>query len=158
MRNALRRAVATMVVLLMAVVPPPSFADHGSCPCKSEMAPGNQNHTADASDVFEPAQRSIVVWDGTTETIILSTDVHLLGASDPSLIAEFIPLPNRPTVSIRPIDVFRRLADLDSQSPTNFSSFVPAHSTGTLVRPPIVSHVDQARDNERRAYANLRDR
>jgi hypothetical protein len=76
----------------MAVFSSPSFADHGGCPCKSETVLRNQNHVADTLDVFEPAQRAIVIWDGETETIILSTDVRLAGASQSGLIAEFIPL------------------------------------------------------------------
>ena len=109
MNSARLRTLTTFAVPLMVVFSTPSFADHGSCPCKS----GAALEKADALNVFEPAQRAIVFWDGEKETIILSTDVRVAGISRPNLISEFIPLPSRPAVAGRPVEIFRRLAELD---------------------------------------------
>jgi hypothetical protein len=149
MTSTRSRPITTLAVSLMAVFSSPSFADHGGCPCKSETVLRNQNHVADTLDVFEPAQRAIVIWDGETETIILSTDVRLAGASQSGLIAEFIPLPNRPTVTVRPIEIFRRLADLDPENAADLLTFVPTHPAGALARMPTVSFVTQAEDLNR---------
>jgi hypothetical protein len=140
------RAFTTLAVSLLAVFSTPSFADHGGCPCKSESALKNHEHTMDTLAVFEPAQRAIVIWDDENETIILSTDVRLAGASRPSSISEFIPLPSRPAVVVQPIEIFRRLADLDQQNALNFSAFVPMHSIGKLTQMPAASLIVHAGD------------
>ena len=131
---------------MLAVFLTPSFADHGSCPCKSEATLRDSIHVAEPLDVFEPAQRAIIVWDGKIETIILSTDVHVVGASTSSLIAEFIPLHSQPTVTVRSIEIFRGLADLNPQNAANFLTFVPTHPAGTLARMPTIGFVTQTGD------------
>lgn len=53
--------------------------------------------------VFEPKQRAIILWNGTEEVLLLSTDQK---ASEKTSVLEVIPLPSEPTVRLSSFKVF----------------------------------------------------
>jgi hypothetical protein len=55
--------------------------------------------------VFEPYQRAIILWNGTEETLLLSTDQH---ASEKTAVLEVIPLPSEPKVRLGSFDTFEK--------------------------------------------------
>jgi len=55
-------------------------------------------------DLKEPAQRAIVMHNGTWEMLILQTDVE---AGKPARAVEFMPLPSKPDVSLARTTVSR---------------------------------------------------
>src|SRR5581483_10044330 len=59
----------------------------------------------------EPHQRAIVIWNGISERLILSTDLARQ-PSKPQPRLESLPLPTRPTVSKRGLEIFTNLATL----------------------------------------------
>jgi hypothetical protein len=80
-------------VLCILFAAPVAAGDCGSIP----FEPGVK--------VFEPDQRALIAWNGTQETLILSTD---LSASKPTKVLEVIPLPGRPVVTPGDVKVFNR--------------------------------------------------
>lgn len=76
--------------VLLAV--PAALADRGSIPSRPHVR------------IFEPAQRSIIAWDGRTEILLLSTD---MSASEETAILEILPLPAEPKVAKGEIESFR---------------------------------------------------
>ncbi len=126
MKLSLRIRKAFFAIVAVSVLPGIAQADHGSCPCARSVRD-------DAPEqIFEPAQRAIIVWNGQVEQLILSTD---LASSAPSAnkIAEFIPLPNKPEVSNESLDIFERLAAIDPSSPADWNAFVPRNPVGKLL-------------------------
>ncbi len=55
--------------------------------------------------VFEPRQRAIILWDGSTETLLLSTDQR---TEQPTQILEVIPFPSQPEVALGDFATFER--------------------------------------------------
>jgi len=45
--------------------------------------------------VYEPGQKAIVSWNGSTEALLLATDVY---ASEDTMVFEILPLPSKPDV------------------------------------------------------------
>ncbi|MCP4351026.1 MAG: DUF2330 domain-containing protein [Desulfobacterales bacterium] len=60
-------------------------------------------------NIQEPAQRAIIAHNGFQEILILQTDVK---AERKTRIAEFMPLPSKPSVSLAPKGCFKALADI----------------------------------------------
>lgn len=81
---------------LLLLVPGIAVADRGFVP------------TEDVN-VAEPAQRAIIVHNGSKELIILQTEVS---AAAESRIVEFMPLPSKPEVSLAPEGCFEALAEI----------------------------------------------
>lgn len=86
-------------VLLAAIIclARPVLADRGMIPVKPEVS------------VFEPGQKAIVAWNGTSEILILSTDVT---SSAESLVLEMLPLPSMPRVAVASFESFEELQRL----------------------------------------------
>jgi hypothetical protein len=59
--------------------------------------------------IYEPGQKAIICWDGTTELLILSTDIR---ASQPTKALEIMPLPAEPEIFTCNWTVFERLREL----------------------------------------------
>jgi len=59
--------------------------------------------------LYEPGQRAIICWDGTTELLILSTDVY---AEKATKVLEIMPLPSVPQIKQCNESVFERLRNL----------------------------------------------
>lgn len=60
-------------------------------------------------EVFESGQKAIIAWNGTSEMLILSSDVK---SSQESKVIEFLPLPSNPSVSKGKTDSFNVIVDL----------------------------------------------
>jgi len=73
------------------------YADRGSIPFRPNVK------------IFEPTQRAMIVWNGTEEILLLSTDMK---ASDSTEVLEVLPLPAEPTVKKGDIEVFRKATHL----------------------------------------------
>ncbi|MEO0091804.1 MAG: DUF2330 domain-containing protein [candidate division WOR-3 bacterium] len=57
-------------------------------------------------DLYNPAQRAIIVWNGKEEIIVLSTNVS---SSEPTKVLEILPLPNKPQVTQGDFEIFYRM-------------------------------------------------
>lgn len=62
-----------------------------------------------ASSAREPAQRAIILWNGTEEGLFLATD---LAYSEPALMVEMVALPTEPTMRAGELSTFTKLAAL----------------------------------------------
>lgn len=60
-------------------------------------------------EVFESGQKAIIAWNGTSEMLILSSDVK---SSQESKVIEFLPLPSNPSVSKGKTNSFNVVIDL----------------------------------------------
>jgi hypothetical protein len=78
---------------LLLLISTPLLADRGSIPISPHV------------EVFEPAQRAIIAWNGNEELLILSTDMN---ASDSTKVLEILPLPSEPTVKKGTFGVFSK--------------------------------------------------
>lgn len=85
----MRKLLAVAVLLVLGI---PVAADRGSIA-----------HDPQAK-IFEPAQRSIIAWNGKTEMLLLSTDMH---ASVETRILEILPLPAEPKVKKGDLESFK---------------------------------------------------
>lgn len=79
----------------------PAHADRCSCP------PAGADQAKPA--VYEPAQRAVLLWNGTDEILVLSTDLR---SDQRGPIAEVLALPAEPQVSHSSLDVFSRVVEL----------------------------------------------
>lgn len=85
-------------------------ADRGTCGLECDAARISLN---------EPKQRAIVFWDGSTETLLLSTD---LSHSSRLSVREMIPFPAEPEVRSATLGVFEDMAKVMSFKGLNLSS------------------------------------
>jgi len=69
------------------------YADRGSIPL-------NPN-----AKIFKPKQRAMIVWNGTEEILLLSTD---MSASAKTKVLEIIPFPSEPVVKNGTVEIFRK--------------------------------------------------
>jgi hypothetical protein len=77
-----------------------SSADRGLVPLRPDV------------HVFEPTQQALVVWNGTEELLLLTTDVR---ASTEVDVLEFLPLPSEPKVEQGDRELLRRATSLINQ-------------------------------------------
>jgi hypothetical protein len=87
--NKMKHTILIIIFLLSS----PLFADRGVIAQKDV-------------NLAEPAQRAIIMHNGTWELLILQTDVH---ADSQVRALEFMPLPSKPEVSVAPEECFKNL-------------------------------------------------
>ena len=75
----------------------------------------------------EPAQRAIVIHNGTWQMLILQTDVI---ADQATKAVEFMPLPSKPDVSLAPDDCFRNLQWIVDKHKVKYIVLAPRHGPG----------------------------
>ena len=92
--------VFTLLIVLGVLLPSVevALADRGMIPVQSNVS------------VYEPGQKAIVAWNGTTEILILSTDVF---ANSVTKVLEILPLPSNPSkVELASFDSFTVIQEL----------------------------------------------
>jgi hypothetical protein len=75
-------------------------------------------------DIYEPAQKAIIAWNGEEELLLLSTDLR---ASKPTKVLEVLPLPASPVIKRGDVKVFGRMNDLIRR---NLYDFYPSKGPG----------------------------
>lgn len=102
-----RRIISVVCfIVLSAVFPGLSSADRGAMPFSPWV------------DIFEPAQKAIIAWNGQEEFLLLSTDLR---ASQPTKVLEVLPLPASPVISRGDVTVFSRINALINRNIRVFS-------------------------------------
>lgn len=89
--------IAPLVLLIMLSISiPVAFADRCILPVTD-------------ADVYGPAQKAIIAWNGQVEYLILSTDLY---ASSDAKVLEILPLPSNPEVQAGSFQSFQAVQDL----------------------------------------------
>lgn len=92
--------ISGLVVLLLFCS---RVAHSDRCSCPPPPVPET------AKQVYEPAQRAVLLWTGREELLFLSTDLY---SPEPGLLPEVLALPAQPLAAVGDIDAFGRLASL----------------------------------------------
>lgn len=116
------RGAVWACLLGVATVWGTAFADCGSIPFSSplrivrnmtleERLDGGKDVKFDPLKVvvYEPGQRGIILWNGTRETLLLSTEIRVSGAAS---LLEVIPFPSEPTAQLGDFEMFQKMQRL----------------------------------------------
>ncbi|MCK4718255.1 MAG: DUF2330 domain-containing protein [Thermoplasmata archaeon] len=93
-------AIVLVLLLVLCMFVPPASADGGMIPVTQFT-------------VYEPGQKAIIGWNGTTEIMILSVDVY---GSEVSHGLHFVPFPTIPDVELGSVESFEELNKLLEES------------------------------------------
>ncbi len=131
MENKFPMAYALLLGCFLLSGSNPVFADRFEDDCKVPYPCPNPPPVALVPSSIEPHQRAIVVWNGNTERLILSTDL----ANSPAKLQprlESLPLPARPVVNKGTLELFTNLAALAASKGKDLSGLIGFSAPGTM--------------------------
>lgn len=97
--------------------------------CNPRCCPIIRTTFSAATYAREPAQRAVVLWNGTEEVLFLATD---LASSAPSAMVEMVALPTEPTMRAGDLSTFNKLAALATLHNPSLALPVAMAPVGTM--------------------------